>query len=227
MNDDPTRRDVLRSALWAGGALLAAYPARALDALDIDFGTVRRWGTGTPHDIGVVMPPDAFPIASDFGARHGPTGRLRAGYGGTGLPPVHRGIDILAPRGTPVIAAADGTVIWSGPADCPGEVVTLEHGHDFKTWYSHLDVRFVAKGETITRGQVIGLVGLTGTCTAPGAPHLHFELAYYDAQDAINPHKYWHGGPGMVTLFRPGGRYPGRLLTYPVPGKRDLALFRL
>lgn len=228
MSTRVSRRSVLRIGAAIGAAVAGVTLAgRVARALDIDFGTVKQWGTASGHGLPVVMPADAFPIVSDYGALHGPTGRLRAEYGGTGLNPVHGGIDILAPAGTPVIAAASGDVIFSGAADCPGEMIALEHGYDFKTWYSHLDIRFAAKGARVERGEVIGLVGLTGSCIAPAAPHLHFEVRYYDALATVNPHRFWHGGPGIVTLFRPGARYPGRLLTYPIPGKRDLGLFQL
>ncbi len=88
--------------------------------------------------------------------------------------PGHRGIDIAAPTGTPIKAAAGGTVVSSDKGgDGYGWKVILDHGDGVHTWYAHLSELSVAVGDRVATGQQIGLVGSTGHSTGP---HLHFEL---------------------------------------------------
>ena len=110
-------------------------------------------------------------------------------YGGTFFAPdiVHTGIDIVAPRGTPVLAAASGRVVWAGtglyfgaynPDDPYGIAVVIEHGFGYKnetlyTVYAHMDSVVVMLGEDVDTGQTLGFVGDTGYTTGP---HLHFEV---------------------------------------------------
>ncbi len=90
--------------------------------------------------------------------------------------PGHRGIDIAAPTGTPIKAAAGGTVIASDKGgDGHGWKVVLDHGDGVHTWYAHLSELSVAVGDRVSTGQQIGLVGSTGHSTGP---HLHFELRF-------------------------------------------------
>lgn len=88
-----------------------------------------------------------------------------------GLP--HKGIDIPAPEGTPVLAAHDGTVLVSGWNDSYGNQVLLDNGAGLSTRYAHMTETAVNAGETVTAGQVIGYVGSTGESTGN---HLHFEV---------------------------------------------------
>ncbi len=110
-------------------------------------------------------------------------------YGGTFFSSeiVHTGVDIPAQRGTPVIAAGDGKVVWAGyglyygndnPDDPYGLAVTLRHdfGHEGQrlyTVYAHMDKTKVITGEEVKTGDVLGWVGTTGLTTGP---HLHFEV---------------------------------------------------
>lgn len=89
-----------------------------------------------------------------------------------GLP--HKGIDIPAPEGTPILAAHDGTVLVSGWNDSYGNQVLLDNGAGLSTRYAHMTEAAVSAGETVTAGQVIGYVGSTGDSTGN---HLHFEVA--------------------------------------------------
>ncbi len=86
-------------------------------------------------------------------------------------PAPHTGIDIPAPEGTPVVAAAGGIVHWAGADAVCGSGVTISHGSDMATAYCHLSAVLVGPGQTVQAGQVIGLVGNTGQSTGP---HLHF-----------------------------------------------------
>ena len=90
-------------------------------------------------------------------------------YGNSG----HRGTDIPAPEGTPILAAHSGTVLVSGWNDSYGNQVLLDNGAGLSTRYAHMTQTAVTAGEAVTAGQVIGYVGSTGDSTGF---HLHFEV---------------------------------------------------
>lgn len=85
----------------------------------------------------------------------------------------HRGTDIPAPEGTPILAAHSGTVLVSGWNDSYGNQVLLDNGAGLSTRYAHMTQAAVTAGEAVTAGQVIGYVGSTGDSTGN---HLHFEV---------------------------------------------------
>lgn len=85
----------------------------------------------------------------------------------------HKGIDIPAPEGTPILAAHDGTVLVSGWNDSYGNQILLDNGAGLATRYAHMSQTTVNAGENVTAGQVIGYVGSTGESTGS---HLHFEM---------------------------------------------------
>ena len=85
----------------------------------------------------------------------------------------HRGTDIPAPEGTPILAAHSGTVLVSGWNDSYGNQVLLDNGAGLSTRYAHITQTAVTAGEAVTAGQVIGYVGSTGDSTGN---HLHFEV---------------------------------------------------
>ena len=85
----------------------------------------------------------------------------------------HRGTDIPAPEGTPILAAHSGTVLVSGWNDSYGNQVLLDNGAGLSTRYAHMSQTAVTAGEAVTAGQVIGYVGSTGDSTGN---HLHFEV---------------------------------------------------
>ena len=87
--------------------------------------------------------------------------------------PGHRGTDIPAPEGTPILAAHSGTVIISGWNNSYGNQALLDNGAGLSTRYAHMVQTAVTAGETVTAGQIIGYVGSTGDSTGS---HLHFEL---------------------------------------------------
>jgi murein DD-endopeptidase MepM/ murein hydrolase activator NlpD len=88
---------------------------------------------------------------------------------------LHAGIDIAAPTGTPIHAAAPGTVIFAGQQRGYGNVVIIDHGGSFTTVYAHQSRMAVHKGTTLSRGGLVGYVGSTGHSTGP---HVHFETRY-------------------------------------------------
>lgn len=85
----------------------------------------------------------------------------------------HSGVDLAAPRGTPVYAALPGVVQVIVSATGYGLHVIIDHGGGLSTLYGHLDTVLVASGEYVAAGQQIGAVGSTGNSTGP---HLHFEV---------------------------------------------------
>jgi len=115
-------------------------------------------------------------VGSSFGEREDP-------FKGEGA--FHSGIDIDAPYGTPVRAAADGEVLDESMGSGYGRQVVLDHGHDVHTVYGHLSAQAVVPGQHVARGQVIGYVGQSGRATGP---HLHYEVRVHNVP--VNPHKY-------------------------------------
>jgi murein DD-endopeptidase MepM/ murein hydrolase activator NlpD len=103
-------------------------------------------------------------ITSPFGWRTNPFG---------GGPEFHQGLDIAAPMGTTVTAAAGGTVIMAQWYGGYGNYILIDHGAGFSTGYGHLSAMYVSVGQSVQRGQAIGAVGSTGQSTGP---HLHFEV---------------------------------------------------
>jgi len=85
----------------------------------------------------------------------------------------HNGIDYHAPRGTPVYAAGEGTVIRSAYSRANGHHVFIKHANSIQTKYLHFTKRIVQKGQRVRQGQTIGYVGSTGLATGP---HLHYEF---------------------------------------------------
>jgi len=98
----------------------------------------------------------------------------------------HRGVDYAAPTGTPAHSVGDGVVDFAGVQGGFGNVVIVRHGNSHSTVYAHLSRINVRKGQAVTQGQVVGLVGTTGWSTGP---HLHFEFrvngAHVDPQSII------------------------------------------
>ena len=115
-------------------------------------------------------------VTSSFGEREDP-------INGEGA--FHAGIDIAAPYGSAVRAAADGEVIGANMGSGYGREVTINHGNDVLTVYGHLSAMVVVPGQHVTRGQVIGYVGQSGRSTGP---HLHYEVRVHMVP--VNPHKY-------------------------------------
>jgi murein DD-endopeptidase MepM/ murein hydrolase activator NlpD len=110
--------------------------------------------------------PVAGTPTSGFGTRVDPV------HGGTAE---HPGFDLAAPTGTPVGAAAAGTITHAGPAGSYGNLVVVRHPSGYETRYAHLSAVSVQVGDQVGAGQQVGNVGTTGYSTGP---HLHFELRH-------------------------------------------------
>lgn len=133
-------------------------------------GMKRETETRQPAALGVPLQ-GAYWISSGMGWREDPrAGTLR----------FHPGLDMAAPEGAPVVAAAAGSVVWAGryPKEKSpgwwnhGNLVVLHHG-DTVTLYAHLDKVLVLRGTWVARGEALGSVGTTGVTTGP---HLHYEV---------------------------------------------------
>ena len=97
----------------------------------------------------------------------------------------HTGLDIAAPAGTPIKAAADGKVIFSGYSGGYGYVVKLDNGNGVETYYGHCSKLYVSTGEKVEAGDIIAAVGSTGNSTGN---HLHFEVRVNGEE--VNPQNY-------------------------------------
>ena len=115
-------------------------------------------------------------ISSDFGTRVHPI---------TGITHTHSGIDLPAPTGTPIYAAYDGQVAWSNYNWSAGNWVGIDHGNGLYTVYMHMSKLLVSEGQYVKKGDLIGLVGSTGSSTGP---HLHFSIRLNGAY--VDPKQY-------------------------------------
>jgi murein DD-endopeptidase MepM/ murein hydrolase activator NlpD len=111
---------------------------------------------GAPSASGLIWPVSG-PVTSGFGMRWGR---------------MHEGIDIAAPIGTAIHAAAAGTVIFAGVMGGYGNIVVVDHGGGLSTAYAHMSAIWIAGG-SVAQGASLGAVGCTGHCFGP---HLHFEV---------------------------------------------------
>lgn len=122
------------------------------------------------------MPVDGVQLTSGYGMRNHPILRQRR---------QHNGVDLAAPRGTPVYATADGLVEMAKYFGSYGNYVQIGHGGDLETRYAHLSSYTVRDGEQVRKGDLIGYVGSTGRSTGP---HLHYEVRV--ANEPVNPIPY-------------------------------------
>ena len=130
----------------------------------------------TWHPTGTFRWPTSGRITSYFGGRKSP-----GGIGSTN----HKGIDIAAPRGTPVYAADGGTVTYSGWMSGYGYTIRIDHGNGYVTYYAHNSSLVAKVGQHVYKGQQIAKVGSTGNSTGN---HCHFEIRYNGV--AKNPLNY-------------------------------------
>lgn len=118
-------------------------------------------------------------------------GRLTSGFGVRRDPfnpyisRFHYGVDIANRYGTPIVATADGTIIFAGYQSGRGNLIIINHGYGLSTYYAHLSRFAVQPGTPVDRGQVIGYMGSTGRATGV---HLHYEVHVNGV--AVNPLHY-------------------------------------
>ena len=125
-------------------------------------------------DLGIsLIRPISGTITSRFGARSS----IRSS--------AHTGLDIATASGTPIAAAASGTVTFSGYKGSYGNLLVISHGNGVQTYYGHCSSLYVTAGESVSQGQTIAAVGSTGNSTGP---HLHLEIRVDGV--AYNPQNY-------------------------------------
>ncbi len=135
--------------------------------------------------VDVYQPPDrpAVERTGDLQLQWPLTGAITSPFGGGRR---HKGLDIAAPRNTPVLAAADGEVTYSGNGlRGYGNLVVIDHGKGVVTIYAHNYRNLVRKGQRVRRGEKIARVGSTGHSTGP---HVHFEVQIDGKR--VDPRKY-------------------------------------
>jgi murein DD-endopeptidase MepM/ murein hydrolase activator NlpD len=177
---EPLSRDLYSSMMDAEVARLAAQRDRSGFAKAVERSLERVSVTPRParefKDSNQSLPaanntleprtqaPATGVISSPFGLRADPL---------TGISKFYHGVDIAAPAGSPVQAAAAGRVMFSGFVAGYGNIVEIDHGSGWATRYGHNSANLVAAGDKVAAGQQIGLVGQTGRATGD---HLHFEV---------------------------------------------------
>ena len=130
--------------------------------------------SNTKSPLGIdLIKPISGKISSKFGSRSS----IRSG--------AHTGLDIAAPKGTPIKAAASGTVIFAGRKGSLGNLVVISHGNGIQTYYGHCSTINVTKGDYVSQGAVVAKVGSTGNSTGN---HLHLEIRVNGV--ARNPQNY-------------------------------------
>jgi murein DD-endopeptidase MepM/ murein hydrolase activator NlpD len=148
---------------------LAAESASLAAAIQSAQSSAGSSGTGAPSASGFIWPVNG-PVVSGFGMRWGR---------------MHEGIDIAASSGTPIHAAAAGTVIHAGWLGGYGNLVVVDHGDGLSTAYAHASAILVGVGQHVSQGETLSLVGSTGNSTGP---HLHFEVRVNGS--AVDPLAY-------------------------------------
>jgi len=121
---------------------------------------------------------DAQTLGAEQGMEMPVSGRVSSGFGSRFHPilqrwRMHDGVDLAAPYGSPIVAAADGRVAAAGWRGGYGRAVAIQHAGGIETLYGHMSRIGVSPGEAVRQGQVIGYVGSTGLSTGP---HLHYEV---------------------------------------------------
>jgi len=122
------------------------------------FNPIKSWGNSL-----------SLPAAATM---NGVFGTIRS-YNGSAFDRFHRGVDFAGAPGTPVLAAADGTVVLADALNIRGNAIVIDHGWGVYTLYAHQNTMFVSPGEVVASGQAIGTIGSTGRITGP---HLHWEV---------------------------------------------------
>lgn len=199
--------------MWASLARPARLLPVALAVSGCAVAAVPPPSVSRPPAPPLVVPP----IISGFGEWRGPGGGPRLWQ--------HTGIDIRAAVGTPVLAAADGTVRHAGEGPLAGRFVVVAHADDLATVYLHLSEIAVVPGQPVARGAVLGRTGATGNATTP---HLHFGVCRRGAGDCggrisggwEDPARWWAEGAVCFSTERAIPATPPRL-TFPLPCKQS------
>ncbi len=153
--------EILYAALETRGAMKALYRFEAsegVDYFDHDGVSIRRFLMKTPVN--------GARLSSRFGPRRHPI---------QGYTKIHKGTDFAAPRGTPIYAAGDGTIVKQYRSSSYGNYIRIKHNGTWQTAYAHMNgfASGMREGRKVRQGEIIGYVGSTGNSTGP---HLHYEV---------------------------------------------------
>ena len=130
--------------------------------------------SGGKASLGISL---AKPVSGIISSRFGVRSRIRSS--------AHTGLDIATSTGTPISAAASGTVTFAGRKGSYGNLLVITHSNGVQTYYGHCSKLYVSAGTTVSQGQTVAAVGSTGNSTGP---HLHFEIRVNGV--AYNPQNY-------------------------------------
>lgn len=130
--------------------------------------------SGGKANIGISL---IRPVSGTITSRFGVRSNIRKS--------AHTGLDIATSSGTPIVAAASGTVTFSGYKGSYGNMIVITHANGIQTYYGHCSKLYVAAGTQVSQGQTIAAVGSTGNSTGP---HLHLEVRVNGV--AYNPQNY-------------------------------------
>ena len=178
-------------------SIAEAYDVAADAIVNCRYNNVSRSGRGIEEQAHLIVPGGVKPYEPKKVTSYaGPVPQGARGTGRFQWPVLgtitqnywygHRAIDVGAPTGSAVMASDGGFVSFAGWTDVGyGYLIVVDHANGFATYYAHLSNIYVAEGQTIDRGQVIGAVGSTGNSTGP---HLHFEVRRFNTQQ--NPRAY-------------------------------------
>jgi murein DD-endopeptidase MepM/ murein hydrolase activator NlpD len=128
-----------------------------------------------------------YRMSSPFGFRVHPI---------TGVPMLHAGLDLVAPRGTPIFATGTGRVLRAGVAGGYGNMVEIQHAEGLVTRYGHMDTIAVVEGQAVTAGSVLGTLGSTGDSTGP---HVHYEIRR--GGQPVDPMPFLDAGQVLKSLL--------------------------
>lgn len=124
-----------------------------------------------------ILNKDLRSTASGYGPRIDPVYRV---------PTFHSGMDFTARIGTDIYATGEGRISFAGWKRGYGNLIEIDHGYQYKTWYAHLNEIKIRSGQKVVRGDIIGSVGTSGKSTGP---HLHYEVHYKG--ESVNPTNYY------------------------------------
>ncbi len=134
----------------------------------------------------LMATPSFWPVSGRITSAFGET-RVLVASGGT---KPHKGIDIAAPVGTPILSPAAGVVLCHDFEPDYGNMIYIDHGHGFATKYGHLQKVYAKTGKKVQKGEIIGTVGISGFSSGP---HLHYEVHIHGKP--VNPYPYLTDGP--------------------------------
>ena len=173
---------LMRLATSADGSLDPRFQRLGLSLARMD--ALERGLKGIPQ----VLPASLQFISSGFGYRSDPF---------TGAGAFHAGLDFKGPIGSPIYAAAEGTITFAGVKQGYGNCIEVSHGNGLVTRYAHMSAFRASLGQKVAAGAVIGAIGSTGRSTGP---HLHFEVRINDRP--VNPRPFLEAAPHVLEEAR-------------------------